>query len=91
LLVIAAERSSSVAGRPDRAALGLSQRRTPATIAITAAGLTLDDALAWTVDFERGAAGMATIPVSPIDLSLGFDRLVVLGVKSSVHRKKRVS
>ena len=68
-------------------ALGLSPAQDGmATISVTADGLKLDEALAWTVDFERAVgAGMAlTIPASPIDLSLGFDRLVVLGVKSSM-------
>jgi hypothetical protein len=56
------------------------------TIAITDDGLKLDDALAWTVDFDRAVkAGMAlTLPPSSVELSRGLDRLVVVGVKSSL-------
>ncbi len=48
--------------------------------------LTIDRELLWTVDFDAAAAaGMAlTIPLRPIDLDAGFDRLLVLGVRTGV-------
>jgi hypothetical protein len=46
----------------------------------------LDDAVKWTIDFDRAAsAGMGIrLPVDADDLRLGFDRVIVLGVKSSM-------
>ncbi len=49
-------------------------------------GLKLDPELIWTVDFPNAeAAGMALrVPLGPDDMSLGFSRLLVLGVKSTL-------
>ncbi|HEX3475962.1 MAG TPA: hypothetical protein VHT91_13140 [Kofleriaceae bacterium] len=46
----------------------------------------IDDAVQWTLDFDRAvASGMAIrLPIDAQDLALGFDRVVVLGVKSSL-------
>lgn len=48
--------------------------------------LLLDDAVAWTVDFDAAVAnGMAIrLPIDADDVRLGFDRVVVLGVKTSL-------
>jgi hypothetical protein len=48
--------------------------------------LVLDDRVVWTVDFERAvAAGMAVrVPLADADLRLGFDRLLVFGLKTSL-------
>jgi hypothetical protein len=48
--------------------------------------LELDEAVRWTIDFEAAiAAGMAIrLPVGADDLRLGFDRVIVLGVKASM-------
>jgi hypothetical protein len=53
---------------------------------ISGDGLTLDQALIWTVDFAAAeAAGMALrMPISADDARAGFDQLYVLGVKSSL-------
>jgi hypothetical protein len=46
----------------------------------------IDDAVKWTIDYQTAlAAGMAvTLQIAPIDYELGFDRVIVLGVKSSL-------
>src|SRR5258708_18707390 len=46
----------------------------------------LDDAVKWTIDFERAVSvGMGVrLPLDADDLRVGFDRLVVLGVKTSM-------
>jgi hypothetical protein len=46
----------------------------------------IDKNIAWTVDFDRAvAAGMAvTIDLTPAEAADGFERVVVLGVKSSL-------
>jgi hypothetical protein len=48
--------------------------------------LVLDDAVKWTVDFDTAVAnGMAIrLPIDAEDATLGFDRVVVLGVKTSL-------
>ena len=48
--------------------------------------LVLDDAVKWTVDFDAAvAAGMGIrLPLDADDLRAGFDRLTVLGVKTSL-------
>ncbi|MGZ4242604.1 MAG: hypothetical protein ACXVQ7_13465, partial [Actinomycetota bacterium] len=47
---------------------------------------TLDDAVQWTVDFDRAVSvGMAIrLSIEPTDVQLGFDRVIVLGVKTSL-------
>jgi hypothetical protein len=49
-------------------------------------GLQLNDAVRWTVDWDRAVAvGMGiSVPLDPADARLGFDRLVVVGVKASM-------
>ncbi len=49
-------------------------------------GQTVDNAVSWTVDFVAAeAAGMGiTVPLEPEDQERGFDRVLVLGVKSSL-------
>jgi hypothetical protein len=49
-------------------------------------GMMVDDASRWTVDFDRAVqVGMGvTIPLSAQDAALGFDRVVVFGVKTSL-------
>lgn len=51
--------------------------------------LRLEEALAWTIDFEKAlGAGMAvSIPLSATDMSLGFDRLLVVGVLAPFEPK----
>jgi hypothetical protein len=46
----------------------------------------LDDAVKWTIDFDRAVSvGMGIrLPLDADDLRLGFDRVIVLGVKSSM-------
>ncbi|HEX8792895.1 MAG TPA: hypothetical protein VF765_18245 [Polyangiaceae bacterium] len=46
----------------------------------------LDDAVKWTIDFDTAVSiGMGIrLPVGADDLRLGFDRLIVVGVKTSV-------
>jgi hypothetical protein len=46
----------------------------------------LDDAVKWTVDFDAAVSvGMGIrVPVDADDLRLGFDRLIVIGVKTSM-------
>jgi hypothetical protein len=53
---------------------------------ISGDGLELDADVLWAVDFaEAEAAGMALrLPLGPDDVQLGFDRLLVLGVKGSL-------
>jgi hypothetical protein len=48
--------------------------------------LKVDEAVKWTIDWEAAvAAGMGiSLPVDGTDLRLGFDRLVVVGVKTSL-------
>ncbi|MEO6773089.1 MAG: hypothetical protein ABI467_08700 [Kofleriaceae bacterium] len=48
--------------------------------------LVLDDAVKWTVDFDTAVAnGMAIrLPIDAVDARLGFDRVVVIGVKTSL-------
>ena len=48
--------------------------------------LLLDDAVRWTVDFDAAvASGMAIrLPIGGDDLQLGFDRVIVIGVKTSL-------
>ena len=55
------------------------------TVEITSDGLRLDTNVAWTVDFARALdVGMAvTLPLDA-DLATGIDRLIVVGVKSSL-------
>jgi hypothetical protein len=49
----------------------------------------LDDAVKWTIDFDTAvSAGMGIrLPVDADDLRLGFDRLVVIGVKTSMDAR----
>ena len=49
-------------------------------------GQTIDNAVRWTVDFAAAeAAGMGiSVPIGPDDQRLGLDRVLVLGVKSSL-------
>ena len=46
----------------------------------------IDDAVKWTIDFPTAlAAGMAIeVPLEASDLQLGFDRVIVVGVKTSL-------
>ena len=55
-------------------------------IDVSGDGLSMDTKSAWTVDFDRAEQfGMAVrIPLSGDDISLGFDRLLVVGVKASL-------
>jgi hypothetical protein len=48
--------------------------------------LQLDDAVQWTVDFDTAVAnGMAIrLPIDADDARLGFDRVIVIGVKTSM-------
>jgi hypothetical protein len=48
--------------------------------------LMLDDAVRWTVDWDRAVSvGMGIrVPLQAIDLQLGFERLLVFGVKASM-------
>lgn len=67
--------------------LSISPSADPTTLVdVSGDGLELEPEVRWTVDFaEAEAVGMAIrIPLSPDDARLGFDRLLVLGVKSSV-------
>ncbi|HSJ04990.1 MAG TPA: hypothetical protein VK956_21125, partial [Verrucomicrobium sp.] len=50
-------------------------------------GLRIDDDIAWTVDFDRAVeVGMAvTMPLTTAILSRGIERLIVVGVKSSLQ------
>ena len=68
-------------------ALGFDPHASPETeVDISGDGLALDDELAWTVDFDRAIeVGMALrVPLSADDARLGFDRVLVVGVKSSL-------
>jgi hypothetical protein len=51
--------------------------------------LTADRDVAWTLDYATAKdSGMAIdVPLSPTDVSLGFDRLVVYGVKTSMRQE----
>jgi hypothetical protein len=53
---------------------------------ISGDGLMLDNALLWTVQFDQAAAvGMGIVlGIDEVDLSQGFDRVLVYGVKSSL-------
>jgi hypothetical protein len=46
----------------------------------------IDDAVKWTIDFDLAVAnGMAIrLPIDAQDLQLGFDRVIVIGVKTSL-------
>jgi len=50
------------------------------------ATFTLDEAVTWTIDFDKAVSvGMGIrLPVDADDLRLGFDRLLVIGVKTSM-------
>jgi hypothetical protein len=54
-----------------------------ASVDVSGDGLRLDADVAWTVDFARAeAAGMALrVPLQSADMTQGFDRLVVAGLK----------
>src|SRR5579871_4473965 len=49
----------------------------------------LDDAVKWTIDFDLAVAnGLAIrLPIDAQDAQLGFDRLVVIGVKSALDER----
>ena len=53
----------------------------------------LDDAVQWTVDFDRAVSvGMGIrLPIEANDLQLGFDRVIVLGVKTSLDAEAGAS
>lgn len=57
-----------------------------ASMATLPDGLQIDDDIAWTVNYDRAVeAGMAvTLPLSAQDLTRGIERLMVVGVKSSL-------
>jgi len=68
-------------------ALTLSPTADPATVLdVSGDGLQLDPEILWTVDFPQAeAVGMALrMPLQPEDMRAGFDRLLVLGVKSTL-------
>jgi len=68
-------------------ALTLSPTADPNTVLdVSGDGLKLDPEIIWTVDFEKAeAAGMALrVALGPDDMKLGFQRLLVLGVKSTL-------
>ncbi len=48
--------------------------------------LQIEPELLWAIDFDRAVkVGMAlTVPLTSLDFSLGFDRLIVLGVKTTL-------
>jgi hypothetical protein len=57
-------------------------------IDISGDGLTVDRDVLWTIDFDRAEqAGMAVrvTPLTATDLSQGFDRVLVVGVKTSLN------
>jgi hypothetical protein len=71
----------------DPLALTVNPSATPDQLVdVSGDGLTLDTDSAWTVDFNQAEkAGMAVrIPLAPDDIALGFDRLLVVGVKASL-------
>jgi hypothetical protein len=49
-------------------------------------GVTIEPELLWTIDYDQAVAiGMAvTLPLTSADLALGFDRVVVVGVRTQV-------
>jgi Putative peptidoglycan binding domain len=49
----------------------------------------LDDAVKWTIDFDTAvSAGMGIrLPLNADDLRLGFDRIIVIGVKTSMDAR----
>lgn len=51
---------------------------------VTRDGLTIERELLWTIDYDEAVAiGMAvTLPLTSIDLAAGFDRVVVVGVRT---------
>ncbi|XUL85297.1 hypothetical protein ACQ86D_00140 [Streptomyces galilaeus] len=53
-------------------------------------GLEIDDALRWTVDFQAAeAVGMAVrIELTPEEQAVGFDRVVAVGLKSSLSPER---
>lgn len=57
-----------------------------ATVDISGDGLRIDAAVAWTVDFDRAVTdGMAVrVPLDATDAALGFDRVLVFGVKAAL-------
>ena len=59
---------------------------------IPGGGQTIDDAVRWTIDFAAAqAAGMGiAIELGPDDQRLGFDRVLVIGVKSSLAPDRSV-
>jgi len=55
------------------------------TVEITSDGLRLDTEIAWTVDFARAVeVGMGLTMPLDADLASGIDRLIVVGVKSTL-------
>ncbi|HEU5060202.1 MAG TPA: hypothetical protein VFU21_26905, partial [Kofleriaceae bacterium] len=91
--LVIGQRSGAVVARATGAtireplALGFDPHASPeAEVDISGDGLALDDELAWTVDFDRAVdCGMGLrVPLSDDDARLGFDRVLVVGVKSSL-------
>ena len=74
--------------RPPRAAIpdGLAMGPDPQAPATpTPDGLAVDDGMRWMVDFDVAVTvGMALrIPLDPVDVSLGFDRVLAYGLRAS--------
>jgi hypothetical protein len=67
------------------AALALTTSPTPASTTALAPDLQFDSAAAWTMSFDKAVeVGMAvSIDITADDFAEGFDRVVVIGVKSS--------
>lgn len=82
----ATERSVTSSTVREPLALTMSPAADEPRSALSDDGLQMDDASRWTVDFEAAVlVGMAVrIPLTPAERAAGFERVVVVGVKSTL-------